>query len=94
MNKQVGSSIISDLATLSFPIGLSIISYPNNNREHEKKDKTNDSQSGGFLSENILIETGLAILPFSLLALSDVYSNKLLTNTDKENKKQKYKNTN
>ena len=85
MNKQLGSGIISDLATLSFPIGLSIISYPNNKKDTEKENKSNnleDNFKGGFLSENILIETGLSVLPFSLLALSDLYSNKLINDKD------------
>ena len=75
MNKQIGNGLISDLATLSFPLGLSIISKLDNEKKEEKDHK------GGFLSDNMIIETGLAVIPFSLLSLADLYSK------DKENDK-------
>ena len=71
MNKdQEGGNIIPDLVNLGMPLGLSILD--NNLEKSNDKDEEKKSQKGGdILSNNLLLELGLSVLPFGLIALSD-----------------------
>ena len=72
-NNQNGGNILPNLAHLGLPIGLSIIANKLD-KDPEKKDKKkkDESQKGGdILSNNLLLELGLSILPFGLIALGD-----------------------
>ena len=79
MNSLKGSGLTSDLLTLGFPIGLSIIS---NTESKDKEIKKEKKQLGGMLSDSFIIEAGLSIVPIGLLALNEI-SNK---DNDTENK--------
>jgi hypothetical protein len=74
MNTQNGNGLSSDLLTLGFPLGLSIISNMRNNNEKELDKET--TQSAGMLSGNFIIEAGLSVVPLSLLMLSDINKDK------------------
>ena len=68
-----GNDVLGAIANLGLPIGLSIFA---NKYEPKKSDKSNDddsnSQKGGvFLSDSLLLEAGLAVVPFGLIALTE-----------------------
>lgn len=82
-NIQEGGNIIPDLLNLGMPLGLSIIasnpfSSINNKKDGqgkagEKDGKNGNKQSGGdIMSNNLLLEFGLSIIPFSLIAISEL----------------------
>ena len=66
MNNQEGSGIISNIINLGFPIGLSVISNMDFNNEENK------NQDGGFISDSLVVEAGLSIVPFSLLGMLEL----------------------
>ena len=68
MNTQKGNGLSSDLLTLGFPLGLSLISNMSNEK---KKDLQNEKQSGGMLSNSFIIEAGLSVVPIGLIALNE-----------------------
>jgi hypothetical protein len=78
MNYQEGSGIISDIINLGFPIGLGVVS----NMDFNKKDK--EKQDGGFISDSLVVEAGLSVVPFSLLGMLELVSEEV-----KEPKKSK-----
>ena len=81
MNTQNVNGLSSDLLTLGFPLGLSIISNMRNNNEKELDKEI--TQSAGMLSGNFIIEAGLSVVPLSLLMLSDINKDK---SDEKKNK--------
>ena len=92
MNKdQEGGNIIPDLVNLGMPLGLSILAN-NLDKSSEKKEIEKKNQKGGdILSNNLLLELGLSVVPFGLIALSDTgnYSTDKKDENKKKNKKDK-----
>ncbi len=96
-NIQEGGNILPDLVNLGMPLGLSIFANNLNSSDKDKeKDTTkkNKNQKGGdILSNNLLLELGLSVVPFGLIALSEKDSNKS-TNPKKKDPKSKNKKSN
>ena len=75
-SSQEGGDILAALSNLGMPLGLAVMA--NKLNSEEKSEKT---QKGGvFLSDSLLLEDGLAVVPFALIALTE-------SSKDKENKK-------
>ena len=80
MEYQKGSGILSNISTLTLPLGLAklaTIEPKNNDKKEDNKGKNvsnlNKSKSiknsyGGAFAENILIEAGLSVVPFALIS--------------------------
>lgn len=82
MNTQKGKGLTSDLLTLGFPLGLSIITDMRDNKE--KKQEKLEKQDGGMLSEKFIIEAGLSVVPIGLLALNELREKKKFENENKQ----------
>jgi len=66
-SSQEGGDILMALSNLGMPIGLAVMA---NNLNTEENSET--KQKGGvFLSESLLLEAGLAVVPFALIALTE-----------------------
>jgi len=79
-NIQDGGNILPDLVNLGMPLGLSILANNIDKSVNDKKDNREDkkSQKGGdILSNNLLLELGLSVVPFSLIALGDTDEKKI-----------------
>jgi hypothetical protein len=72
MNKdQEGGNIIPDLVNLGMPLGLSILANNLDKSSENEKNEKKSQKGGDILSNNLLLELGLSIVPFGLIALSD-----------------------
>ena len=85
-NDQTGGNILPSLVNLGIPIGLSIIAASINIDSDENSNLDNKQKGGDILSNNLLLEFGLSIVPFGLINLLD--SNE--TKSDKSNIKPKH----
>ena len=75
-NIQDGGNILPDLVNLGMPLGLSILANNIDKSVNDREDKK--SQKGGdILSNNLLLELGLSVVPFSLIALGDTDEKKI-----------------
>jgi hypothetical protein len=76
MNTQKGNGLSSDLLTLGFPLGLSLISNmsneKNNDFKNKNENKVNKKQSGGMLGNSFIVEAGLSVVPIGLIALNEL----------------------
>ena len=84
MNTQKGNGLSSDLLTLGFPLGLSLISNMSNEKnndfknknenknENKRENKVNKKQSGGMLGNSFIVEAGLSVVPIGLIALNEL----------------------
>ena len=66
-----GGDFLSAVSHLGMPLGLAVLA---NNLDSKDKsgDKKSDKQKGGvFLSDSLLLEAGLAVVPFGLIALTE-----------------------
>tara|TARA_B100000963_G_scaffold255598_1_gene224214 strand:- start:4553 stop:4792 length:240 start_codon:yes stop_codon:yes gene_type:complete len=62
-----GGDFLSALSNLGMPLGLAVLA-----NKIETKEEDNKSQKGGvFLSDSLLLEAGLAVVPFGLIALTE-----------------------
>lgn len=78
-----GNDILGAIANLGLPIGLSIFANKYDPKKNDKSSDDSNSQKGGvFLSESLLLEAGLAVVPFGLIALTE-------TNNEKQNGEKK-----
>lgn len=81
-----GNDILGAIANLGLPIGLSIFANKYEPKKTEKSSDDSNSQKGGvFLSESLLLEAGLAVVPFGLIALTETNDDKL--NDEKKSQK-------
>jgi hypothetical protein len=75
-SSQEGGDILAALSNLGMPLGLAVMANKLNSEE-----KSEQQQKGGvFLSDSLLLEAGLAVVPFGLIALTE-------SEKDEENKK-------
>jgi len=75
-SSQEGGDILAALSNLGMPLGLAVMANKLNSEE-----KSESKQKGGvFLSDSLLLEAGLAVVPFGLIALTE-------SGKDEENKK-------
>lgn len=80
MNTQKGNGLSSDLLTLGFPLGLSLISNMSNEKnndlknknENKNENKVDKKQSGGMLGNSFIVEAGLSVVPIGLIALNEL----------------------
>lgn len=66
-SSQEGGDILAALSNLGMPLGLAVMANKLNSEE-----KSESTQKGGvFLSDSLLLEAGLAVVPFGLIALTE-----------------------
>jgi len=66
-SSQEGGDILAALSNLGMPLGLAVMANKLNSEE-----KSESKQKGGvFLSDSLLLEAGLAVVPFGLIALTE-----------------------
>ena len=82
-----GNDIFTALAHLGLPLGLAVMA----NKYETKKDsqKQNEQKGGLFLSDSLLLEAGLAVVPFGLIALSESKSETKSNTNAKDSKNKK-----
>lgn len=73
-SSQEGGDILAALSNLGMPLGLAVMANKLNSEEKS------DQKGGVFLSDSLLLEAGLAVVPFGLIALTE-------SGKDEENKK-------
>ena len=67
-----GNDVLGAIANLGLPIGLSIFANKYEPKKSDKSTEDSSSQKGGvFLSDSLLLEAGLAVVPFGLIALTE-----------------------
>ena len=75
MNSQSGSGIMSNIATLGLPFGLTALSHIDRLKSKDNQSKQSSSKTdiqskdkkGGAFAQNIIIEAGLSVVPFALI---------------------------
>lgn len=85
MSNQVGSGLTNELLSLGLPIGLAIISHKLGSKD-TKANETKKKQKGGFLSDSLIIEAGLSVVPFALIGALETIDTK---KDDKSSKNKK-----
>jgi hypothetical protein len=73
-SSQEGGDILAALSNLGMPLGLAVMANKLNSEEKSEQ------KGGVFLSDSLLLEAGLAVVPFGLIALTE-------SGKDEENKK-------
>ena len=64
-----GGDFLSAISNLGMPLGLAVLANSINSKDESDDNK---SQKGGvFLSDSLLLEAGLAVVPFGLIALTE-----------------------
>ena len=63
-----GGNILSAVTNLGMPLGLAVLA---NNMNAKNENKESKQDGGAFLSDSLLLEAGLAVVPFGLIALAE-----------------------